>query len=257
MAGQFHDYLLEQHLQLGKAGKFMGNSTIPYASFSGSLLSAYGAKYVLDFGSGVGLGDSKEHAGHQFIRQKASLPLSIMGYEPTSDNTDRSPGLNRLVPSNDNAFDAAISFDVIEHLDYHDAALIVPELFRVSKDLVITNISCIPAAKKLPNGRNAHTSLLPPMAWVMMFWQESLKADKSFALFMTVSNDEDSFVHNIPVERHKSSFHDQVFDIAAGDRNIVTHPRRKKTINGLDLSQAMDPSTRWLKSHVSSILSYY
>ena len=83
MPGPFHDYLLDQHHQLGQQGKFRGYSTLQYANFTGLLLASYSARKVLDFGSGVGLADSKDHVGHEAIKLKSSLPLTLQGYEPT------------------------------------------------------------------------------------------------------------------------------------------------------------------------------
>ena len=254
MAGTYHDFLLHQHQQLGAKGKFTGYSTLPYAGFTGSLLSAYGARYVLDFGSGVGIDDNNQHLGHKEINRVSNSDITILGYEPTKSNSKLGLDINKLIPSDNNSFDASITFDVLEHLHHYDSALIVPELFRVAKNIVIANISCIPAAKKLPNGRNAHTSLLSPQTWLLMFWQESLRTGKDFALFNTVSPDRDLFCHSIPFERHVYAFSDQFF-LMPSDTPAFTN-RSKVSFNGNKVCSEMSPFERWRQTHISTLFSY-
>ena len=146
------------------------------------------------------------HSRHKAIRQHLAISSEIVGYEPCKNKGKSTCSLNQLIHVGANSYNALISFDVIEHLDIHDSALIVPELFRISQDIVIVNISCIAAAKNLPCGNNAHTSILPHSTWGMMFWQEALRTNKHFALFCTVSQTQDSFIHNIPLERYHKAF---------------------------------------------------
>ena len=135
MPGAFHDYLLSQHEVLGNAGKFKGDSTIPYADFTGCLLNNYSAKKVFDFGSGVGLEDQDLHRGHIAVRQHMPISSEIVGYEPCHQKEKSIIALNQLILAQSNSYNAVISFDVIEHLDIYDSALIVPEIFRIAQVL--------------------------------------------------------------------------------------------------------------------------
>jgi len=158
-----------------------------------------------------------------------------------------------MAPSS--SFNAVLSFDVLEHLDYYDSALVVPELFRIAQDIVIVNISCTPAAKLLPNGKNAHTSILPLTTWAMMFWQEALRTNKHFALFCTVSELKDTFIHNVPIERCQGAFSDKCFCLSPSQHHGLAI-RSKFSFDGLNLSEPMKQTDRWVRSHISHILRY-
>ena len=132
----------------------------------------------------------------------------------------------------------------------------VPEIFRIAQDLLIVNISCIPAAKNLPNGRNAHTSIFNHSTWAMMFYQEALRIHKHFALFCIVSKTQDSFIHNIPVERYHKAFGDECFGAHPYQQQHGVIIRDRFSYGGLSLSQPMASRYRRLNSHISELYAY-
>jgi hypothetical protein len=56
-------------------------------------------------------------------------------------------------------FDGVVCTDVLEHCPEEDLPWIVGELFGYARLFVFANVACYPAAKKLPNGENAHCTI--------------------------------------------------------------------------------------------------
>src|SRR5262249_12432030 len=69
------------------------------------------------------------------------------------------------------SFDGVISTDVLEHCPEEDLPWILDEIFGYARRFVFTNVACYPAAKRLPNGENAHCTV-KPAAW----WRELIEA---------------------------------------------------------------------------------
>ena len=264
MKGPFHDYLYNQHVEMAKnlSGlAFNGMTTKIFSTFAASSLTSMGCESVLDFGSGSGIDKDASNVGHENMRKIASADIEIFGYEPsmksklhTSENSlvnqsylssSSAQMSGNFLPFENGQFDASMSFDVIEHLHQFDAALVVPELFRVAKTCVIANISCIPAQKKLPNGFNCHTSLFDPSVWMMMFWQESLRTGTSFSLFTTISKHNYCFTHNLPL---KSSF--ESFGTASFSEGKFF------TLKNQNLLGFESNHSRWMNSHIETFFEY-
>ena len=62
-------------------------------------------------------------------------------------------------------FDRVISTDVLEHCPEEDISWIIDEMFAKTHKFLFANIACYPAAKKLPNGENAHCTIRPATWW--------------------------------------------------------------------------------------------
>ena len=215
MKGPFHDYLYAQHAELAKKQVFNGRTTNIFARFTGGILRSMGCDSVLDFGSGSGIKKDETNIGHQTLRSLCGDQISLFGYEPSMkeslERDNHQSSVDTFLPFPDNKFDSVMSFDVIEHLHQYDAALIIPEIFRIAKSCIILNISCVPAKKSLPNGKNCHTSVFDPTVWMMMVWQESLRCNIPFALFTTIEKEKYKLIHNMPFKSSSFAFSAQSF----------------------------------------------
>lgn len=116
------------------------------------LIDRYRVKTILDYGSGKGT--------LKPALLKGNPRLSVFEYEPCFDDVDE-----RCV------CDLVVCFDVLEHVeqDYIDSVL--DELFALKGRAVIMIISCRPAKKTLPDGRNAHILVRPPSWWISKLYE--------------------------------------------------------------------------------------
>lgn len=117
------------------------------------LLSKFGVKSILDYGCGGSdwLLDNFDESG---LSAKDFYNLKkCFRFEPARSIDERT-----LV-------DCVINFDVLEHIFVADVPLIIEDIFKYAKKLVIINVACYPAAAKLPNGENAHITVRNPFWW--------------------------------------------------------------------------------------------
>ena len=61
--------------------------------------------------------------------------------------------------------DLIVLFDVLEHIFIGDLKLVVSDIYKYAKELVILQIACYPASATLPNGENAHITVRNPVWW--------------------------------------------------------------------------------------------
>lgn len=248
---RYYDALLSEHLKLGQKQKFAGKSTLPFATFVASVARIKSARTAFDFGSGVGAKvQNLEHIGHSEINSKLDFKLAFADYEPAVNKLGEN--INDQPAETSQIYDLGLSFDVYEHLFYPDALQEIGALFDKSK-CVIVNISCIPAVKILPNGLNAHTSLISPEAWSMIFWRESLRTSKKFCLFTTVKRHTYNLIHNFDYD-DACIFEDNLFgfdnpdiEVIAGvktNEDLSTAPKISGTMNGLE---------RFILSHINTL----
>lgn len=92
------------------------------------------AAAVLDYGCGKGA----------LARQVPSL--LVIGYDPAIPGLDQTPEPTDLVVCN----------DVLEHIEPECLDAVLDELQRLAIKGVFLSVNMMPAAKKLPDGRNAH-----------------------------------------------------------------------------------------------------
>jgi len=117
------------------------------------LLSKFGVVSILDYGCG-GSDWSLENFDESGLSAKDFYNLKkCLRFEPARAIDERA-----LV-------DCVINFDVLEHIFVADVPLIIEDIFKYAKKLVIINVACYPAAAKLPNGENAHITVRSPFWW--------------------------------------------------------------------------------------------
>ncbi len=143
----------------GKRKLFRGQSLDRHVETIGQLVRRTGAKTILDYGSGKATRyqDSPDHepgSRHKVMREwdGAQVVCYDPGYEPfAGDYKGR--------------YDGVISTDVLEHIPEEDVPWVIDELFSHSSKFVYAVATCYPARKSLPNGDNAHCTVMPPDWW--------------------------------------------------------------------------------------------
>ena len=104
---------------------------------------------ILDYGCGKG----------GTVRWLLDKGYSVVGYEPYVDEYNNTETLNRK-------YNAIYTQDVLEHIDIDE----IPwQLFDVIAQEQVHIIDLTPAKKTLPNGENAHITLLRTDVWLQLF----------------------------------------------------------------------------------------
>lgn len=143
---------------------FTGQSLHRWLQHIASLISLTGSRSVLDYGSGKGL----QYASDVRVGDDVIAP-SIKELWNVDEITCFDPGVPELNALPTREFDAVVATDVLEHVPESDVFWVVEELFSFSRRFVFASIPCYRAAATLPDGRNAHITLRPPMWWLGVF----------------------------------------------------------------------------------------
>ncbi|MCB2106639.1 MAG: hypothetical protein KDE14_03010 [Rhodobacteraceae bacterium] len=113
----------------------------------GSLIGSTNAKTLLDYGCGKGV--LKQHAA-------ALWPdVEVFEYDPAIPGKDTLP----------QPADIVACIDVMEHIEQELVDDVMDYLAVLTKHVFFTTIALSPAFKTLPDGRNAHITLMPPDWW--------------------------------------------------------------------------------------------
>ncbi len=129
-----------------------GVASVQFAPLVAQVLDAAGANELLDYGAGKGrLGIALKH----YIQH----PLIIRHYDPAI------PAWS--APPEPCGFVACI--DVLEHIEPALLDNVLDDLQRVTTDIGVLTVHTGPAAKVLPDGRNAHLIQQPPAWWLPKF----------------------------------------------------------------------------------------
>jgi len=156
---------------------FPGQSLHRWLKHIASLIRLTDSKTVLDYGSGKGEQYGREVRDGPNILAPAIQDLwsvkSIRCFDPGVDQLDKLPDQN---------FDAVIATDVLEHVPESDVFWVVDELFSFADKFVFASIPCYRAAAVLPDGRNAHITIRPPLWWLGVFQSaQSRQPDVQFS----------------------------------------------------------------------------
>jgi len=162
----------EKFLGLPPEKTFPGQSLIPHAGRIRYMIERTRSKSILDYGAGKGkqyepMKIEIEGVGHWPDMRSFWNVESIHCYDPAFTPYSRLP---------EETFDGVISTDVLEHCPEDDVDWILAEMFGYAKRFVYANVACYPAAKRLPNGENAHCTIRPPEWWESKFREAA--ADK-------------------------------------------------------------------------------
>ena len=66
-------------------------------------------------------------------------------------------------------FDLVISTDVLEHIPYEDLPMVIRDIFSYANKWVFISVCCREAREILPNGMNAHATVMSQKAWKDLF----------------------------------------------------------------------------------------
>ena len=110
---------------------------------------------ILDYGCGKG-------GTAEWLKGLIKQPIEIDLYDPGHE-------LYRHTPLRE-TYDLVYSCDVLEHIEREDMGTVIEHCQRLS-DHNLHIIDLTPAKKHLPDGRNAHVTLLDKYEWIELFEQ--------------------------------------------------------------------------------------
>ena len=161
--------LLEQYRRMHAAGPevFAGKTVFFAASRIRALIERSGAKTLLDYGSGKG---EQYKAANVTLRGVPGTQPSLKHYWGLDEIDCYEPGLEKGEGGGvQGRYDGVICVDVLEHCASEDLPWIVEELFAHARSFVYANVASYPAAKRLPNGDNAHVTQRREGWWNALF----------------------------------------------------------------------------------------
>ena len=112
---------------------------------------------VLDYG-----------CGKQALK-KALPDVEIVGYDPFIPGLDKEP----------EAADIVVCADVMEHVEVEYVRGVLDHIQSLTKKVAVFIIQCAPAQKTLPDGRNAHITLMPHDWWFKRVKERFLPSEVS------------------------------------------------------------------------------
>lgn len=127
-----------------------GNVTKKHYSFLEGIAKNNKINSILDYGCGK---------GHfvEYIQQKHP-DINISGFDVANEQYLTKPT---------NTFDLIVCLDVLEHVEFGNLQNVLADIKVLTGKLFICSIANYPAAKKLPDGRNAHVTQLGFAQWMM------------------------------------------------------------------------------------------
>ena len=156
------DTLLDQHAQMHAADPnvFAGFSVMRHIKRIKALIDATGAKTLLDYGCGKGRQYTTpfEVDGKRYESLAAYWGVNVTLYDPCVPGIDK---LNETLRGHD----VVICTDVLEHIPEADVADEIAVIASLADKGVFLSISCVPAKKVLPDGRNCHATVKPVEWW--------------------------------------------------------------------------------------------
>lgn len=108
-----------------------------------SLSKELATRDILDYGCG------------KAMLQKG-LPFPIQNYDPCMPEYAQRPDPAAIV----------VCTDVLEHIEPAHLREVLDDLRSLTKTLLYLDVSCVPASKQLPDGRNAHILQESPNWWL-------------------------------------------------------------------------------------------
>jgi len=143
---------VELYRQMHATGHFPGHSTKKNSALIKSLIALHEAVTILDFGSGKG-----KQYDEDKLHEEWGVPRPTL-YDPAVIGISSLPNAFR-------PFDGVICCDVLEHLEGDELRHAIFNATLRAKKFAFFSISCRPAKKILPDGRNCHLTIEPPDWW--------------------------------------------------------------------------------------------
>jgi uncharacterized Rossmann fold enzyme len=132
-------------------GSNHSNLAVPVYLLASQMARKLGSCDVLDYGCG-------KEALRKSIEQAFSpaINTTYRGYDPAS------------LAAEPRAADLVVCADVMEHVEIECVDAVLDHIKSLARHAVYFSISLVPAKKTLPDGRNAHITLLAPDDWLAM-----------------------------------------------------------------------------------------
>jgi hypothetical protein len=140
---------------------FPGKSLLPQAARIKHLIRRTQAQVILDYGSGKG----KQYEPQSIKDEAGGQWSSIIDFWDVDEIVCYDPCYPPFSTLPKGTFDGVISTDVLEHCPEGDIPWILEEIFTYADRFVFANVACFPARKRLPNGENAHCTIMPVEWW--------------------------------------------------------------------------------------------
>lgn len=123
-----------------------------YAPMVAKMIDQNGVSELLDYGAGSRLTLIKTISENRLVKRK----FDYRPYEPAIEMYSKAPEPAEMVAC----------IDVLEHIEPDLLENVLNDLKRVTKKIGLFTVSCVPAGKTLPDGRNAHLIQEPPEWWL-------------------------------------------------------------------------------------------
>lgn len=136
----------EQNRQLHETNGVYGVGGIEWAKPVVAICAAYKTKNVLDYGCGKGA----------LVAALQDAGFDAHGYDPCVDGYRGSP----------DPADVVVCTDVLEHIEPEHLDEVLDDLARLTRRALYLIVSTRPALKMLPDGRNAHLSVMSGNEWL-------------------------------------------------------------------------------------------
>jgi hypothetical protein len=147
-----HRSLVPQYVENHKRGLYGGLSMTPYVYRIGKLIRKTGARTILDYGCGKAQGYRHRRWHHDWGEVKLTL------FDPAVAAFAQEP---------EGKFDGVLALDVLEHIPRENGELdaTIAQLVDLTGKWAFIAVCCRPAHCKLPDGRNEHVTIEPPIWW--------------------------------------------------------------------------------------------
>jgi hypothetical protein len=129
-----------------------GTASAQFAPMVAKLIDSHKVKKLLDYGAGSRLTLIRTLAEQRLVK----TPFDYTPYEPAVEKYAGAPEPSEMVAC----------LDVLEHIEPECLDAVLDDLKRVTQRVGLFSIHCGPAAKTLPDGRNAHVIQEPPEWWL-------------------------------------------------------------------------------------------
>lgn len=165
-------YLSEQYRQLHVEGDprigvathqmFSGHSLFKWVERIRRLIELTQTKTLLDYGSGKG---QQYDPLDPPSRARLGGADSVLDYWGVDEVRCYDPNYEPYSTLPEERFDGVVCTDVLEHCPEEDVDWILGEIFGYASKFVFAVVACYPAAKRLPDGSNAHCTIQPAEWW--------------------------------------------------------------------------------------------
>lgn len=141
----------DQQRQLHARGDY-GTASAAYAEQVAKIIDRHGVQRLLDYGAGSKLTLIRTISE----RRLAHTKFEYVPFEPAVEQYSKPPEPCQMVAC----------IDVLEHIEPDCLDAVLDDLKRVTLEVGFFTVACGPAAKVLPDGRNAHLIQEPPEWWL-------------------------------------------------------------------------------------------